>query len=208
MVEGGDVVNGEDLGGSDVTEHRNFGGDGERKRARTSTGDLRCMTGQLGPREGDEIAHEVGSESKSSQISNTGLSRFRFEFSVDRRDERDVDEGEVVGADAELELSHRLDERCGFDISNGSTQLRNSSELVHSGDAATHLDDADVGSDSRAVDGHLGDPLNPILNRIRDVRNDLHRLAQVISSTLFSRVLRHSSALPNRPLLTSRSMTC
>lgn len=40
VVERRDVVNGKDLGSSDVTEHRDFGGDGERKRARTSTGDL------------------------------------------------------------------------------------------------------------------------------------------------------------------------
>lgn len=40
MVEGGDVVNREDLGGSDVAEHGDLGGDGEREGSRASARNL------------------------------------------------------------------------------------------------------------------------------------------------------------------------
>lgn len=37
----------------------------------------------------------------------------------------------------------------------------------------THLDDADVGLLVGLVDGKLGDALDPVLNFVRQVRNDL-----------------------------------
>ncbi len=45
--------------------------------------------------------------------------------------------------------------------------------------------DANIWLLSRAVHRYLRDPLNPVLDRIRDVRDDLDRLAQVIPSALF-----------------------
>lgn len=40
VVEGRDVVDGEDLGSGDVTEHRHFGGNGEGERRRAAASNL------------------------------------------------------------------------------------------------------------------------------------------------------------------------
>ena len=37
--------------------------------------------------------------------------------------ERNVDKCKIICSNAELELSHRLDERCRFDVTDGSTKL-------------------------------------------------------------------------------------
>ena len=37
--------------------------------------------------------------------------------------EGNVDECEVIFSNTELELSHRLDERCGFDVTDGPSEL-------------------------------------------------------------------------------------
>ena len=67
--------------------------------------------------------HEVGSESETAEVADAGLCWLRLELAVDGGYEADVDEGEVVVADAELELSHGLDEGRRFDVSDRSTKL-------------------------------------------------------------------------------------
>jgi hypothetical protein len=42
-------------------------------------------------------------------------------------DERDVQDSEVLVADSELELTHGLDERSRLDVSNGSSELQDTS---------------------------------------------------------------------------------
>lgn len=54
--------------------------------------------------------NQVGSQSQTTEISNTGLGRFRLEFSINGRYETDVEESKVVVTNTELELSHRFDE--------------------------------------------------------------------------------------------------
>lgn len=64
----------------------------------------------------------------------------------------------------------------------------------------TYLDDADLGRLTRLVDRHLRDPLNPILNGVRDVRDDLDGLAEVVSPSLLSPNRRQlSPASPRGP---------
>ena len=56
-----------------------------------------------------------------------------FLFPVHIRHERNVDERKVLRSNTELELSHRLDEGCGFNVTDSSTELKrtiNSSSMV------------------------------------------------------------------------------
>lgn len=50
--------------------------------------------------------------------------------------------------------------------------------------AVLYLNQADVGNFARLVHGHVCDSLNPVLNRIGDMRDDLHRLAEVVATSL------------------------
>jgi hypothetical protein len=47
-----------------------------------------------------------------------------------------------------------------------------------------YLDDANVWLLSCLIDGHLGYPLNPVLNGIGQVRHNLDSLSEVVSSAL------------------------
>lgn len=75
--------------------------------------------------------HKVRSESETAKITNARLRGLGLEFSVDGGYETDVDQGKVVDTDAELELTHGLDEGGGLDISNGSTELRDNTSRVN-----------------------------------------------------------------------------
>jgi hypothetical protein len=73
-------------------------------------------------------ADQIGQETETSKIPDTSLGRFCLLLSTNDGDEGNVDQSEVLGTDSELELSHSLNERCRFDITNGSTELLISSE--------------------------------------------------------------------------------
>ena len=75
---------------------------------------------------------------------------------------------EVFNTNTELELTKGFDERAGFDISHGSSQLDN-----------THLR---LGGFIRGG-RDLSHTLDPLLDGINDVGNDLHGLAKVVSTT-------------------------
>jgi hypothetical protein len=91
-------------------------------------------------------------------------------------DERDVDEADVLGADAELELAQRLEEDEGLDVADG----------------AADLDEADVGrrrrravrARRRAVDDLVRNAVEPVLHGVRHVGDDLHRLAELVAAAL------------------------
>jgi hypothetical protein len=85
------------------------------------------------------------------------LCRLRLLLAVQIGDERDVDEGKIGGADAELELAHGFNERFGFDVAHG----------------ASKLDDAYVWDFAGLVYGDFGDAFDPILDRVCDVWDDL-----------------------------------
>jgi hypothetical protein len=70
------------------------------------------------------VAYEVGGESEAAEVADRSLGRLGLELSTDGGDEGNVDEGEVVVPDAELELAHRLNERGRLDVAHGSTELR------------------------------------------------------------------------------------
>ena len=82
--------------------------------------------------------------------------------------ERHVHAAKVGGPHPELELAQGLDKRHGLDVAHRTAQLN----------------DADVGRAGAAVDGDVGDALNPVLDGVRDVGHDLHGLAQVVAPPL------------------------
>jgi len=70
-----------------------------------------------------EWTNEIREKTESTKISDGSLGRLGLLLSSDDGDEGDVEDGEVLVSDSELELSHGLDERSRLDISNGSTEL-------------------------------------------------------------------------------------
>jgi hypothetical protein len=92
--------------GLDVTEHGDLVHCRTQQRVITSTCD------------------EIGEKTQASEVSDTGLGWFRLLLAGDDGDEGDVDEGHVIVADSELELSHGLDEWRRFDVSDGSAELQ------------------------------------------------------------------------------------
>lgn len=68
---------------------------------------------------------QVRQKAEAAQGVHCCLCRLCFLLSMHIRHERDVDKREVLRADAELELPHRLNKRRGFDIANRPTELSN-----------------------------------------------------------------------------------
>lgn len=66
------------------------------------------------------------------------------------------------------QLAHRLNEGRALDISHGSTQLN----------------DAHIRCLVRIVDGDACNALNPVLDRVCQVRDNLHRTSEVVTATL------------------------
>jgi hypothetical protein len=81
---------------------------------------------------------------------------------------RDVNLHEVVLARTPPQLAHSLYERHALDVAH----------------CASQLDYADIRLLARVVDGYPRDPLNPVLDRIGDVGNDLDGFAQVVALAL------------------------
>lgn len=105
--------------------------------------------------------------------------------------------GALFSSDAELELTERLDERHRLDVTDRSAELRCQRQA---GKGLTHLDDADIGLLARLVDRYPRHTLKPVLDRVRDVRDDLDRLAKVVASSLdrVSRARGFAGAPPSR----------
>ena len=68
--------------------------------------------------------HEVGKQAEPSKSVDGRLCGLSFLFSVHVGNEGNVYECKVLRSNAELELSHRLDEGCGFNVTNSSTELK------------------------------------------------------------------------------------
>lgn len=84
------------------------------------------------------------------------------------RDQRDMDIQEVVLSGPSPQLSHRLNERRALNITNRTTQLNNT----------------DIRLLVRIVNWNTSDTLDPILDCVRKMRNDLHSAAEVVTSSL------------------------
>jgi len=88
------------------------------KRSLQAVGEIASRVG------GIEDTHEVGKQAQPSESVDGRLRRFGFLFPMHVGHEGNVDECKVLRSNTELELSHRLDERCGFNVTNGSTELK------------------------------------------------------------------------------------
>lgn len=112
-----------------------------------------------------KVAYQIWGQTSCPDISNSLLSRFRLLLSMNDGDEGNVNLQEVVATSASPQLPHGFDEWGTFDVTNGTSKL----------------DDADVGLFIRVIDRYLGHLLDPILNGVRQVRNNLDRLAQIVA---------------------------
>jgi hypothetical protein len=112
--------------------------------------------------------HQVRNQTSTPSSLDGLLCGLRLLLTVDEGHVGDVDLEEVVLARPTAQLSHGLDERHALDISDG----------------ASKLNDADIGLLSGVIDRYPRNPLNPVLDGICDVRDDLHRLAQIVAAAL------------------------
>ncbi len=108
-------------------------------------------------------AHEhVRLDADLAELGDGLLRRLGLQFAggVEVRHERDVDEHDVLGPDLERELPHRLEERQALDVAGRA---------------------ADLGDEDVAV---LPARVDAFLDLVRDVRDHLHGLAEVIAAPL------------------------
>ena len=112
--------------------------------------------------------NDLGRKAEGAQVANTVLGRLGLLLFGKDGNQTHKHEAEVVISDAELELPEGLEENAGFDVTDG----------------AADLDEANVGRLSRIIDGNMSDALDPILNLVGNVRDDLNGLSEVVSLAL------------------------
>ena len=79
--------------------------------------------------------------------------------------QRNMNEGKAVVADLELELAHRLNRWRQLDVAYSASQL----------------DHTNIRFFARLIHWNLGNAFNPILNRVRNVRDDLLSIRTVFN---------------------------
>ncbi len=114
------------------------------------------------------MTHQIRQQTQTPQIPHPRLSWFGLLFPSDNRDQTDVNESEVLMSNSELKLPHRFDERCRLDVADGTPEL----------------DDAYIGLLSSLVHGNLGDSLDPILDGVGEMRDDLNSFAEIVAFSL------------------------
>jgi hypothetical protein len=147
------VTDGEDLVGLDVAEHGDLGLDTLIQSSLFAT-----------------AGNEIGGETQTTKVTDGSLGRLGLLLAdgTDGGDQGNVDQGKVIVADTELELTHGLNKGSGLDITDGTSEL----------------DDADIGLLARVVNGDGGNTLDPVLDGIGNVRDDLNGLTEVVSLAL------------------------
>ena len=111
---------------------------------------------------------DLGRKTEGPQVANTMLGGLGLLLLGQDGDQTHKHEAEVVVSDAELELPEGLEEDAGLDVTDG----------------AADLDEANVGGLTRIIDGNVSDALDPVLNLVGDVRDNLDGLAEVVSLAL------------------------
>jgi hypothetical protein len=84
-----------------------------------------------------------------------------------------MNEGEVVVADAELELTHSLHERRRFNVTDGPSELLCGQISKRFEKRGIDLDDANIRLISCIVHRNLSHALDPVLDRVCDMGNNL-----------------------------------
>jgi len=88
---------------------------------------------------------------------------------VNNWDVRDVNLHEVVLSSSDTQLSKSLHERHGLDVTNGTSKL----------------DNADVRLLTSVVDWNFSDSLDPILNCLDNVWDNLYGMSEIVTTSLF-----------------------
>ena len=129
-------------------------------------GDL--LNGAFLQRQLAATGNQVRIQTCAANIANGSLGGLRLLLVMNHRDVRHMNLSKVVLARSALELADGVNERRTLNISNSTTQL----------------DNANIGFPPRLVNGNLGHPLDPILNGVGDVGDNLNGLAKVTTDTL------------------------
>ena len=110
--------------------------------------------------------HHVGLDADPAQLVDRVLRRLRLQLArvADVRHQREVDEHAAAPADVDRELPDRLEERQRLDVADRAADLRD--------------DDVDVLA--------LADELDPVLDLVGDVRDDLDGAAEVVAAPLLA----------------------
>src|ERR1035437_5624168 len=111
---------------------------------------------------------DVRHDADFAQLGDGLLRRFRFQFagSLDVRNVGDVQKNCVVVAHFQREFADGFEKRQPFDVAGGAADFRD--------------DDVSL--------GFFGENMDAVFDFVRDVRNDLHRLAEIFS---FALVVQH-----------------
>lgn len=112
--------------------------------------------------------YQVRAQPSASRILNRCLSWLRLLLSLDDWHKGDVDLEKVVLSGPASQLAHRLNEGRALDISHGPAQFN----------------DAHIRCLVRIVHRDACDALNPVLDRVCQVGDDLHRTSKVVAATL------------------------
>lgn len=115
-----------------------------------------------------KCTHQIWDQTVTPHRLDGLLRRLRLLFAVNNRHIRDVNLHKVVLARASPELAHSLDEGHALNITHSTSQL----------------DYADVRLFARVIDGYPRDFLDPVLNRIGDVWDDLNGFTQIVALAL------------------------
>mmetsp|Transcript_16238 Transcript_16238/g.44965 ORF Transcript_16238/g.44965 Transcript_16238/m.44965 type:complete len:240 (-) Transcript_16238:433-1152(-) len=110
-----------------------------------------------------------GCQSKRPQIFDAMLGRFCFLFVRQNRNETDEGKEEILCADSELKLSQGLQKHTRFDIPHCSA----------------NLDETNIRLFPAVISGNPSSSFYPVLDLVCDVGDDLNRLPQIISFSLF-----------------------
>lgn len=170
VVSGVDVVDRDNLLVVDIAKEGNLLDGSRVKGLRAAAGNLfskRQRSQYLPPHSGGDL-YQIGRQSSGPNISDSRLGRLRLLLATNDRHQRNVDLQEVTLTSAPSKLTQGFDERRGLDITNGSSEL----------------DNANIRLLARLVDWDLCDTLDPILNGIRQVRDHLYGLSEVVTSSL------------------------
>lgn len=160
------VVDGNDLLGFDLAEHGDLIDRTLLQWYITSASNLPQSALPLQIQNGR--THQIRHQTSPSDITNSLLCGLGLLLSLNDRNKRNMDLQEIVLSCPSLQLSHSLDKRRTLDISDSSSQLNN----------------AHIRRLIGIIDGDACYTLDPILNRIGQMRHDLDSLSQVVTATL------------------------
>mmetsp|Transcript_10271 Transcript_10271/g.21684 ORF Transcript_10271/g.21684 Transcript_10271/m.21684 type:complete len:206 (-) Transcript_10271:291-908(-) len=130
-------------------------------------------------------------QSHRAQITYSMLRRLGLLLLPHNGDKRDKCEAEVRWANAELELTQRLQKHGGFNVPHGASHL-DETNICHLRIFILVRDRGNIAVDRLRlpmsipviIHWNMRHLLDPILNLIRNVRHHLHRLTQVIPPSL------------------------